>query len=348
MASAPPCRVAVICTVYNEAILLPLWLTYYGTEFGLENLYLIDDGSTDGSTDNLGAVNVIKIDQPEIDQERRCRDVSFFHNEIKRHYDAAIYVDIDEFLVVDPLIGVGLRDFIARSPLLHFNAMGLNVLQDRASEPDYAGDRPVFEQRRFVQFERMYCKQPIHKAPVFWEVGFHTTTQPFAMAAGLYLFHLRAFDSQISIARINGRNKLAWSEQSLRRNHGWQNRLDQQSYLARFYISDGARFAGAAPAARFNQEMVRIATVLHSEPEETMVARYTALEHEIITIAPRFAGVLPAVRDIDWIAARNLEQQTPARPDIDPDAIYRKAVERAERAQQQRLAAAGDHQELKA
>jgi hypothetical protein len=348
LSKATPYRVAVICTVYNEAILLPLWLTYYGTEFGLENLYLIDDGSTDGSTDNLGAVNVIKIDQPEIDQERRCRDISFFHNEIKRHYDAVIYVDIDEFLVVDPLIGLGLKDFIARSPLLHFNAMGLNVVQSPSTESSYTPDRPIFAQRQFVQFERGYCKQLIHKGPTFWSVGFHNTSEPVALAAGLYLFHLRAFDLEVSIARINGRNKLAWSEESLRKRLGWQNRLDRDAYLQRFYVFDHSRFERATPAAQFNREMFRLATAVSSAPDEIISSRMTELEFPIITMAPRFVEVLPAVRDIDSIAANNLEQQTPPRPDIDPDAVYRKAVEHAERAQQKRLGAAGDHQELKA
>ena len=325
-------RVAVICTVYNEAILLPLWLTYYGSLFGLDNLYLIDDGSTDGSTDNLGAVNVIRIDQAEIDQDRRCRDVSFFHNEIKRLYDAVIYVDIDEFLVPDPLLGVGLRDYIERTALDHFNAVGLNVIQHISAEPDYSPSRGVFKQRRFVQFERSYCKQLIHKARVFWSVGFHNTTEPVAMAAGLYLFHLRAMDVTISKARINGRNKLAWSEGSLRRNLGWQNRLAEGAYLERFYIFDAARFAAAVPASGFNSRMVSIASLVQASQNEIGVFR--ELEQEILTLPPRFAEALPPARSIDWIAASNREQGLPPRPELDPDETYRAAVRRAERAQQ--------------
>ncbi|WP_421761982.1 glycosyltransferase family 2 protein [Devosia sp.] len=332
MPNGPQYRVAVICTVYNEAILLPLWLTYYGSLFGLDNLYLIDDGSTDGSTDNLGGVNVIKIDQAEIDQDLRCRDVSFFHNEIKRLYDAVIYVDIDEFLVPDPLFGVGLRDYIERTALDHFNAVGLNVIQHISDEPDYSPSRGVFEQRRFVQFERGYCKQLIHKAPVFWGIGFHNTTEPVAMAAGLYLFHLRAMDVTISKARINGRNKLAWSEGSLRNDLGWQNRLDEDAYLERFYIFDEARFAAAVPASKFNSQMVSIASLVQTSPKD--IGQFRELEHEVLTLPPRFTEALPPARSIDWIAARNRGEDLLPRPALDPVETYRAAVRLAERVQQ--------------
>ena len=33
--------------------MLPLWIRYYGGQFGVENLYVVDDNSEDGSTDDL-------------------------------------------------------------------------------------------------------------------------------------------------------------------------------------------------------------------------------------------------------------------------------------------------------
>ena len=33
--------------------MLPLWVNYYGGQFGAENLYVVDDNSEDGSTDDL-------------------------------------------------------------------------------------------------------------------------------------------------------------------------------------------------------------------------------------------------------------------------------------------------------
>ena len=135
MTDRPPYRVAVIVTVYNEALLLPICVTYYGRAFGLSNLFVLDDGSTDGSTDNLGDVNVIKLDEPAIDQKRRAVNVAYFHRHLLKHYQAAIYVDVDEFLVVDPLLKVDIRTYIEQTSVEHFNALGLNVIHDTVSEP---------------------------------------------------------------------------------------------------------------------------------------------------------------------------------------------------------------------
>ena len=333
MNQTAPFRVAVITTVYNERIFLPIWLTYYGQEFGLNNLYIIDDGSTDGSTDEVGSANVIKVDQPEIDQKRRCRDVSFFFNEVLKHYDAAIYVDIDEFLVVDPLLRMGLRDFIQRSPLDHFNALGLNVIQNPSGEAACSAALGIFEQRRFVQFERGYCKQLIHRQPTFWNIGFHWTTQPVAMAAGLYLFHLRAVDVETSIARINGRNKLAWSEESIRKQLGWQNRLAAEAYLKEFYIFDQSRFAAAEPVARFNERVAAMATLVQQCPFGRP-EHFAEMEQLILTIPPRFKDAIPAVAPLAQIEAQNREQFGPPAPKLDADALYRQAIATAERAQQ--------------
>lgn len=329
MTDQPPYRVAVIVTVYNEATFLPIWLTYYGLNFGLANLFVIDDGSTDGSTDNLGPVNVIKIEQAEIDQDRRARDVSFFHNELLKHYDAAIYTDVDELLVVDPMLGLGLRDYIRRTRLDHFNALGLNVMQDPEGEADYSSEAGLFEQRKFVQFERGYCKQLIHKKPVFWGVGFHVSTAPVAMAAALYLFHLRTLDIATSISRINGRNKLAWSQRSLSKNLGWHNRLAEQDYLNKYYVFDQARFAAAEPASRFNAMMVAIAGRVQSDPT-AFDGRFADLERPILTLPDRFRASVAAVTSIALIEAMTADNVPPAPPGMDAQEVYLRAVKKAE------------------
>ena len=39
--------------VRDERVMLPLWTRHYGAQLGVENLYVIDDNSSDGSTDDL-------------------------------------------------------------------------------------------------------------------------------------------------------------------------------------------------------------------------------------------------------------------------------------------------------
>ena len=254
--------------------------------------------------------------------------MSFFHNELLKHYDAAIYTDVDELLVVDPMLRLGLRDYIGRTRLNHFNALGLNVIQDPEGEADYSAEVPLFEQRKFVQFERGYCKQLIHKKPVFWGVGFHVSTAPVAMAAALYLFHLRTLDIATSIQRINGRNKLAWSQRSLSKNLGWHNRLAERDYLDKYYVFDEARFAAAEPASRFNAMMVAIAGRVQNDPT-AFDARFADLEQPILTLPDRFKSSVPAVQSIARISALAVENMPPGR-EVNAQEIYLRAVRKAE------------------
>lgn len=288
-----PPSVAIITTVYNEDVLLPLWVRYYGAELGLEHLYIIDDGSTDGSAAGFADANVIRLEREPIDQDTRALAISLFHNALLKHYDAVIFADVDEFLVVDPLIGLGLAEYIGRHAGAHTNALGLNLVHNQFAEAAYSGDRPVMAQRRFVEFSRSYCKQLIHKEDVFWLPGFHNTNQRMNLGVGLYLFHLRALDYELSRKRINNRNRLAWSERSLTLGQGEQNRLDDSGYLKLFFHDDSRAFAAALPESAFNTIAMKAAGFMAtSTPPDA--PEYRQLQGHLITVPERFADSLPA------------------------------------------------------
>ena len=44
-------RRAVVTIVHNEPVFLPIWLGYYSRFFAAEDIYVLDNESTDGSTD---------------------------------------------------------------------------------------------------------------------------------------------------------------------------------------------------------------------------------------------------------------------------------------------------------
>ena len=43
-------RKAAFTIVKNEPVMLPIWLSYYSKHFDLQDLYVLDHQSTDGST----------------------------------------------------------------------------------------------------------------------------------------------------------------------------------------------------------------------------------------------------------------------------------------------------------
>lgn len=317
--------IAILTTVYNEDVLLPIWLRYYGMHLGREHLYVIDDGSNDGSTDGLDGVNVIRLERAPIDQDDRARTVSMFHGEMLKHYDAVIFTDVDEFLVVDPLAKLGLADYIARHAGAHTNAMGFDIVHNQFSEPVYSPELGVFAQRRYLEFSRGYCKQLIHKAPVTWQPGFHFSDHPMNLGVGLYLFHLRAVDYELSRKRINNRNKLAWSERSLSKRQGEQNRLAADEYLQTYFFVDPEEFSLAMPEAHFNTFVAHAAKVIAGGAPMTD-AVYQDLHNQLLSLPARFRDTLPAAANMQVPDA----QRGPARVSAtDAQAMYLACRERA-------------------
>ena len=86
-------NVAAITMVFNEACFLPVWLKHYGSQLGYGNLFVIDDGSTDGSTANLAIANLITKKRCLFDEDARAQLISRFHEELLHLYDVVLYAD---------------------------------------------------------------------------------------------------------------------------------------------------------------------------------------------------------------------------------------------------------------
>jgi exoribonuclease II len=74
-------RTAVVTIAYNEDVLLPLWVRYYARQFGEESCYVIDHGSDDESTKNLGQINVVRIPRSPMHDKKKAKFISNFHPE---------------------------------------------------------------------------------------------------------------------------------------------------------------------------------------------------------------------------------------------------------------------------
>ena len=95
-------RIAAFTMVHNEADFLPLWIRHYGREIGVENLYCVDHGSDDGSTEGIG-ISITRFPRRrDFDSVIRSFLIANFHASLLRSHDAVIFSDADEFLVADP------------------------------------------------------------------------------------------------------------------------------------------------------------------------------------------------------------------------------------------------------
>jgi len=194
-------KVFALTFAYNEHFFLPRWVAYYGAQVGHENLFVLDHGSTDGSCEGLGRVNVISVPRSDYDEVKRVDFASHFHRALLNYYDAGFAMDVDEFIVADPAKYRNLQDFAARGGALALACIGLELLHARSREADFVASLPILAQRHHVLFDSWICKRSFARVPVRFGGGFHTSTAPVEFDDDLFLFHLKNFDYQHRLER---------------------------------------------------------------------------------------------------------------------------------------------------
>ncbi len=172
---------------------------------------MVDDNTTDGSTDDLPCP-VIRL--PERQHEEwavtRLRMVNAFATGLLQSFDAAVFVDADEFLVADPERYADLRELVADRPdAKAIGAMGLNIVHRVGVEPPLDPDRPVLRQRRTAKFIPKMCKPAIKRGTSHWASGSHGLRMPYEIDRDLYLFHLKFADRDHLAATAAHRRELS-------------------------------------------------------------------------------------------------------------------------------------------
>ena len=203
-------KLAAVTMVYNEPDYTDLWCRHFAGQVGPENCYVIDHGSDDGTTDDLGEVNVIRIPRSPYDVAEQSRLVSEFSNDLLHRYDVVIHSDVDELLVADPRYHRGLHD-CARAmtgPVMH--SVGLDLWHLAESEGPIDVSRPISLQRSWTWFNSALCKPVIIREPVDWSPGFHSVAAPVAFDH-LFMFHLRYFDVERGLRRLEKTRTMPWA-----------------------------------------------------------------------------------------------------------------------------------------
>lgn len=323
-------KIAVVTQVKNENLFLPLWQRYYGGLFGYGNLFVIDDGSTDGSTANLGPTRVLDRPQRPFDERERADEAAAFLEELLKFYDWVIYCDVDEFLVLDPLLNMDFQAYLRQAPGKHLNAVGINILHNVHAEAEYAAEIPVFRQRRFGAFDRSYCKQLVHSESVRFRPGFHMSNRMRNFVPGLFLMHLAHLDRENTRRRWQTRNKIAWSEHAIKSRHSLHFRMPVEAFIAERFDIPPAKFADASGPELFLARVRDfLPRVIRERTNDDIAAtiRYQQMS-PLLRFPERFRDTIPAATAP--FGADEAANQVPVVFDsgFDPHALYRSALDR--------------------
>lgn len=222
---------AVVTMVYNEPEHLLVWRRHYGAQVGEQACYVIDHGSTDGSTDSLGQINRVRIPRSPQDDERRTRAIGKFCDSLLEWYESVIYVDVDELLLADPALFPSLTHFAQANIRPVVTATGLDVIHRPESEAALDYTRLVSFQRQHVRFSSAMCKPVLIRTSVTWAPGFHCCAEMAPeMGAPLFLFHLRYADLPSGLNRLERTRTQPWCSNDVGQhqrlaNQDWENML---------------------------------------------------------------------------------------------------------------------------
>ncbi len=193
-----PLRIAAITFCRDEGRMLPLWVKYYGEQLGVENLYVVDDNSEDGSTDDLpcDVLHIPPIRGGKFNSTRMAM-VGNLGRSLLQLYDVVMFCDTDEFIVPDPDRWAGLRAYVEAKSEEGLNAvgsLGFNVVHNVDAEPPLDLTQPLLGQRQLAKFLPLMCKPAIKWVPGHWSAGTHGVRTPYAVDPDLWMFHMKFGD----------------------------------------------------------------------------------------------------------------------------------------------------------
>ncbi|MDF3626220.1 glycosyltransferase family 2 protein [Brytella acorum] len=223
-------KTAVITMVYNEKFFINFWCSYYGMQFGFENLFILDNGSTDGSTYNIPG-NVIRIPRGEFDDEKRANMISDFQSSLLYEFDSVIYTDCDEILTANNLMYSSLKEYIFHNPEGIIRAVGVDLMQDIKSEGEMDFSIPIFRQRRYGYITSWESKPLITRISTRWSAGFHDCNAPSILDKNVWLIHLKKSDFNNCLNRLEITRNISWSKNSIENNSGAHQRISNDDFI---------------------------------------------------------------------------------------------------------------------
>lgn len=235
---------AVVTMVFDEPVFLPLWLAYYGRSFAPEDIYVLDNETTDGSTDRPGFVR-IPVTRGAVDHAWMVRTVEELQRDLLGRYDAVLVTDVDEIVCPVPQAGT-LGEYLDRFDEPWVNCLGYELLHRPGAEPPIDLSRPILDQRDTWFVNGGYDKAALATEPVRWRTGFHGREDfQSAYDPDLRLVHLHRMDYGLCLERHRARSRRAWAGKDEQEGWAAHNRIVDEQAFAEWFSHDSS-FPGLA------------------------------------------------------------------------------------------------------
>ena len=204
----------------NDEFFLNRWVAYYGKLLGEENLFIYLDGLDQVAPNGAGKANVTIVEKQGIkvvDAEKRRLD--FLSDRAAElfaaGYDLIIGCDADEFLVIEPNLGLSLPEYLSKIKIkTSISPLGLDVGQHLHKEKPLDKTAPILPQRNYALINSRFTKTSIIAKPVRWGRGFHRINgHNFHIDKNLYLLHFGNIDYEALVEKFNSQDIIARGEQ---------------------------------------------------------------------------------------------------------------------------------------
>lgn len=218
-------RIAAITMARNDNFFLERWIAYYGQNLGYENLYVMLDGKdqTPPACPDDVNIEIMERKAEEMTKGDRTR-IALINRKAEQllgSYDLVIGCDADEFLVVDPAAGKGLKEYLSSVKCrVCISGLGMDVGQKMDEESALDGSQPFLSQRRYALLDSQYTKPVVKAVAKEWGAGFHRVKGcNYHIDSNLYLFHFGSVDYDMLMAKTTDAEKCS---------EGWSKHLNQR------------------------------------------------------------------------------------------------------------------------
>ena len=230
-------RRAAVTMVHNEAIFLPIWLSYYSRFFSPADIYVLDNETSDDSTRRGGFVR-IPVAHGTVDHTWMVRTIEEIQHELFDRYDVVLVTDVDEIVAPRPEFGT-LGAYIDGLEEEFVNCLGYELIHMVDREGPFDPSRQVLDQRGYWFANEMYDKPALATQPMEWVPGFHRSKDGrMRPDPDLYMFHLHRMDYEICRARHHHRRRREWNELDVELGWASHNRITEEAEFARWFYED--------------------------------------------------------------------------------------------------------------